>query len=76
VEYHWWQGPQACSGNIPTGLPPEELKKLLFAARMVRCDEIAWSMWGISMAGWNAILSAALAAGLACGVAGWARSRT
>jgi disulfide bond formation protein DsbB len=75
VEYHWWQGPQACSGTIPSGLPPEELKKYLFAARMVRCDQTAWSMWGLSMAGWNALLSAVLALVLASGVANWVRSR-
>jgi disulfide bond formation protein DsbB len=62
VEYRLWEGPQACSGRIPTGLPAEELKKILLGARMVRCDEAAWKMWGISMAGWNAILSLALAA--------------
>src|SRR5678815_859839 len=71
VEYHWWEGPQACSGNIPRGLSPEQLKKYLFGAKMVRCDETAWSMWGISMAGWNAILSGALAFVLATGVATW-----
>jgi disulfide bond formation protein DsbB len=75
VEYNWWQGPQACSGNIPRGLSPEQLKKYLFGAKMVRCDQTAWAMWGISMAGWNAILSAALAFGLASGVASWVRSR-
>jgi len=61
VEYHWWQGPQACTGNVPRGLSPEQLKKYLFGAKMVRCDETAWAMWGISMAGWNAILSAGVA---------------
>ena len=75
VEYHWWAGPQACAGNVPRGLSPEQLKKFLFGAKMVRCDETAWSMWGISMAGWNAILSAALAFVLASGVANWVRSR-
>jgi disulfide bond formation protein DsbB len=69
VERHWWSGPQACSGTIPRGLSPEELKKYLFAAKMVRCDEAAWTMWGISMAGWNAILSGGLAFVLALGVA-------
>lgn len=76
VEYHWWAGPQACSGTVPRGLSPEQLKKYLFGARMVRCDETAWSMWGISMAGWNAILSAGLAFVLASNVANWMRSRT
>ena len=75
VEYHWWAGPQACSGNVPRGLSPEQLKKYLFGAKMVRCDETAWAMWGISMAGWNAILSGALAFVLASGVAGWVRER-
>lgn len=75
VEYHWWQGPQACSGTIPRGLSPEELKKYLFSAKMVRCDEIPWAMMGISMAGWNALLSAALAAVLAGSAAIWVRSR-
>jgi disulfide bond formation protein DsbB len=75
VEQHWWQGPQACAGTIPRGLSPEELKKYLFGARMVRCDEVVWSLWGISMAGWNAILSAVLALVLASGVATWVRAQ-
>jgi disulfide bond formation protein DsbB len=75
VEYHWWAGPQACSGTVPTGLSPEELKKYLFGAKMVRCDQTAWSMAGVSMAGWNAILSGALAILLAWATAGWVRSR-
>lgn len=74
VEYRWWAGPQACSGTIPTGLSPEELKKYLFGAKMVRCDEPAWKLAGISMAGWNAILSAALAIVLASGVSRRVRS--
>ena len=76
VEYNWWQGPQACSGNVPRGLSPEQLRKYLFGAKMVRCDEAAWSMWGISVAGWNAVLSAALAFVLASAVTRWIRSPT
>ncbi|MBS0518188.1 MAG: disulfide bond formation protein B [Proteobacteria bacterium] len=69
VEQHWWQGPQECSGHIPAGLSPAELKKYLFSAKMVRCDAIPWSLWGVSMAGWNAILSAGAAIVLSMGVA-------
>ena len=76
VEYRWWEGPQACSGNIPRGLSTEQLKKYLFGARMVRCDETVWSLWGLSMAGWNALLSAGLAFFLAGSVARWSRVRT
>jgi disulfide bond formation protein DsbB len=68
VEQHWWQGPQSCSGRVPAGLSPEELKNWLLNARMVRCDEIPWKMWNVSMAGWNAILSGALAIGLSLNV--------
>jgi len=75
VEYQWWAGPQACSGSVPAGLSAEELKKYLFGAKMVRCDQTAWSMAGISMAGWNAILSGVLAILLAWAAAGWVRSR-
>lgn len=75
VEYRWWQGPQSCTGTVPTGLSPEELKKYLFGAKMVRCDAIVWSLFGISMAGWNAILSAILATGLASSLSRMAKSR-
>ena len=61
VELHWWQGPPSCTGRVPAGLSAEELKNWLMNARMVRCDEPAWKMWNISMAGWNAILSGGLA---------------
>jgi disulfide bond formation protein DsbB len=70
VENHWWAGPQACSGTIPKGLSPDELRKYLFSAKMVRCDEAAWRLFGISMAGWNAIVSTALAVVLAAGLRG------
>ena len=61
VEQHWWQGPQECSGRIPPGLSIEQLKTYLLSTKMVRCDEAAWKLMDISMAGWNAILSGALA---------------
>ncbi len=61
VEQHWWQGPQSCTGRVPAGLTAEELKQYLLNARMVRCDEIPWKMWKVSMAGWNAILSGGFA---------------
>jgi disulfide bond formation protein DsbB len=75
VELRWWPGPQACSGTIPTGLSAEELRKALFSAKMVRCDAVAWSLLGISMAGWNAILSALLTIGLASGAARWIKAQ-
>ena len=69
VEQQWWAGPQACSGRVPAGLSDAELRKYLLSARMVRCDQAAWKMWNISMAGWNAILSGGLAILLTASVA-------
>lgn len=61
VELGWWEGPTACSGGPATGLSAAEFVERLKAAPLVRCDVVAWSFLGVSMAGWNAILSAGLA---------------
>lgn len=61
VEQHWWQGPDACAGPDFTAMTPQEFIAALQAAPIVRCDEIPWSLFGISMAGYNALLSIGLA---------------
>ncbi|MDJ0949460.1 MAG: disulfide bond formation protein B [Alphaproteobacteria bacterium] len=63
VEQHWWEGTAGCTGAIDLDASAEELGKALLAAPVVRCDEVPWSVFGISMAGYNLILSLALAAG-------------
>lgn len=62
VELKYWAGPAHCSGGIShmTQLSTTDLMAQLQAAPVVRCDEAAWSLLGISMAGWNAICSAIL----------------
>jgi disulfide bond formation protein DsbB len=67
VEQHWWQGTAACGATGPAATDAASLREQLLRAPIVRCDEIAWSLFGISMAGWNMILSAALAAAGAFG---------
>lgn len=62
VEQHWFAGPGACAGTVGEPESIEELRRRLLAAPIVRCDEVAWSLFGISMAGYNVIASAALAA--------------
>lgn len=62
VEQGWWRGPSTCSAAPIGGLTPEQLLAQIMAAPLVRCDEIPWSLMGLSMAGWNAVLSLALAA--------------
>ncbi len=54
VEYGWWEGLTACSTPSLGGGDPLEA---IMNAPLVRCDDIQFSFLGISMAGWNAILS-------------------
>ncbi len=61
VEQGWWEGPTTCTSGPIDSLSGEELLNQILSAPVVRCDEIAWSLAGISMAGWNALLSFGLA---------------
>jgi len=63
IEQHWWAGPTTCSGAAtPDSL--DALRAQIFAAPVIRCDDIAWSLFGVSMAGYNALLSLATGAGV------------
>jgi len=66
VEYGWFAGPSGCTGTVG-GATLEELRRNLMTAPVVRCDEAPWSLFGVSLAGYNALVSVALA-----GFAGWA----
>jgi disulfide bond formation protein DsbB len=72
VEWHWWQGPQDCSGTAPNFSGGGSLIEQMNKARVVRCDEAAWRFLGLSLAGYNVLVSLSLAAVAAWGVvAGW-----
>lgn len=60
VEQKWWEGPNTCTAGSTQGLTPSELLDNILAAPVVRCDEIAWEFLGVSMAGWNGIISGIL----------------
>jgi disulfide bond formation protein DsbB len=60
VEQHWWQGTAECGSTLDLNLSPEELAKQLLNQPVVRCDEVAWSLFGISMAGYNFLYTLAL----------------
>ena len=62
VERGLWQGPASCTSGPIDRLSTDDLVAQIMAAPMVRCDDIPWEMFGISMAGWNAILSLCLMA--------------
>ena len=61
VEQGWWEGPSSCTSGDISGLSTDELLNQIMNAPLVRCDEIPWQMLGLSMAGWNAVISLALA---------------
>ncbi|WP_371223843.1 disulfide bond formation protein B [Roseovarius sp. 2305UL8-3] len=55
VERGWWEGPASCSSGDISNLTPQELMDQIMAAPLVRCDEVPWEMFGLSMASWNGI---------------------
>jgi disulfide bond formation protein DsbB len=61
VERAWWEGPTSCTAGDITGLTAAELMDQIMAAPLVRCDEVAWALAGLSMASWNALISLGLA---------------
>ena len=63
VEQHWWTGTSGCGASlIEPGLTAEELRARIEAAPMVRCDQVSWSLFGLSMAAYNLLYSAMLGA--------------
>jgi disulfide bond formation protein DsbB len=61
AEYHWWHGPQHCTGTVHAA--GADLLKQILSAPLVLCDVPQWTLFGVSLAGWNALFS--LAGGLA-----------
>lgn len=73
VEQHWWAGTAACTA--PAGAAPQTLEEMRRALenppRLARCDQVAWSLFGISLPGYNVGLS------LLLGIATlWAAAKT
>ena len=63
VERDWWEGPSSCTSSAG-GLGDLSGSALLpgaDVAPVVMCDEVAWQLFGLSMASWNASASFALA---------------
>jgi disulfide bond formation protein DsbB len=63
VEWKWWAGPDTCAAALPklSGGAGLDLSQ-----PVIRCDAAPWRLAGLSFAGWNAVLSLALAL-----LAGW-----
>lgn len=74
VEMHWWQGTAECGSAVGGASSIEELRARLLAQPVVRCDEVAWSLFGVSMAGYNFLASLGLGVlALASSACAWRR---
>jgi len=58
VEYGWWEGITTCATTATAGGDPLEA---ILNAPIVRCDTAPWELFGISLAGWNFLISGAAA---------------
>jgi disulfide bond formation protein DsbB len=74
IEWKWWPGPQDCSGPIDSLGSANDLLRQLESINVVRCDEAAWRFFGLSLAGYNVLISLALAAVAVWGVYAGRRS--
>jgi disulfide bond formation protein DsbB len=59
IEYRWWQGFTACTSAVKFG--GGDPLDAIMAAPNVRCDEVQWKLFGISLAGYNFLVSGAAA---------------
>ena len=72
IEYKWWAGPETCTAACGGSVSVSDVLAALDGQRpVVMCDEAAWTLLGISMAGYNALISAAMAGlSIAMGIRG------
>lgn len=61
VEQHWWLGTSGCAVNPLHGASPDDLREALLHTVAPRCDEIVWTVLGLSMTNLNIVWSLLLA---------------
>ena len=74
VEQHWFAGPSACTASSGDAMTLEDMKRQILGTAPVLCDQVQWSLFGVSLAGWNLLASLGMAA-LCAGVFARARRR-
>jgi disulfide bond formation protein DsbB len=73
VEWGLWQGPTECTGPIGNLGSAGDLLSRLDKVKVIRCDEVQWRFLGLSLAGYNVLISLLMAAIAAWGIAGSVR---
>jgi disulfide bond formation protein DsbB len=66
VEWGWWQGPTDCTGPVGNLGSAGSLLDRLATVKVIRCDEVQWRFLGLSLAGYNVLISLLMAV-----IAGW-----
>ena len=66
VEWGFWKGPTECTGPVGNLGSAASLLERLDTVKVVRCDEVQWKFLGLSLAGYNVLISLAMAA-----IGGW-----
>jgi disulfide bond formation protein DsbB len=62
VEWQFWPGPTDCSGPLVDFGKAGNLLEQLDKVKVIRCDEVQWRFLGLSLAGYNVVISLAMAA--------------
>jgi len=71
VEWGWWKGPTTCTGPLVDFGKAGNLLEQLDKVKVVRCDEVQWRFLGLSLAGYNVLISLLMAA-----IALWGATKT
>lgn len=71
VEWGFWKGPTDCTGPVVNLGKAGDLFSKLDTVKVVRCDEVQWRFLGLSLAGYNVLISLLMAA-----IAAWGFVRT
>jgi len=75
VEWGFWPGPAECTGPIGNLGSASDLLSRLDSVKVIRCDEVQWRFLGLSLAGYNVLISLSMAAIAGCGLWGAAARR-
>ncbi len=68
VEWGFWQGPTACTGSVGNVGSAGSLLDQLDKVKVVRCDEVQYRFLGLSLAGYNVLISLLMAVIAALGI--------
>ena len=73
VEWGFWPGPTECTGPLLDLGKAGSLFDNLDKVKVIRCDEVQWRFLGVSLAGYNVLISLLMAAIAAWGIVRTAR---